>query len=91
MFTLDQSGYMIPSYDVFAHFETSDDYFITEENINLTHFKRHRLNMSQPVTGGMHQCTMVLMSNLDKPDWVSANCFEALIPSVACVIKEKNF
>ncbi len=79
-----------PTYDSVGLFNGTDKCYIKEENVNLTSFKKHWLNTTQPIIGPTHQCTMLLLSNLDKPQWLSVNCFEALIPSVACVIKEKG-
>ena len=86
----DQGTYLLPTYDYTGPKEQSDDCYIKEENVNLTSFKKHKSNISEPVIGPTHQCTMLLMSNLDKPEWVSVNCFEALTPSVAYTVKEKG-
>ena len=41
-----------------------------------------------PNISGMNQCTMLLLSNLVYPQWISVKCSEAVLPNVVCFTQD---
>ena len=61
--------------------------YTPEINKQLIQFKNETFNKLQPFVGTSHKCTLLLMSNLAQPHWVSVNCNEELLDTIACFTK----
>ncbi len=52
--------------------------------------KNKTRHLVQPAYNTRDHCTLLLVSNLAEPQWVTVNCFEKLIPNVVCSLLETN-
>ena len=61
----------------------------------LNKLKANTKKMLFPSISGVTQCTMIILSNLAYPQWISVKCSEAVLPNVICFrsdnLTRKNF
>ena len=57
---------------------------IVEKNMLFTKYKNKILNKPQPIVRLSQSCTLLLVSNLAKPQWLSVKCNKKLLPNIIC-------
>ena len=51
--------------------------------------KKFASHYIQPVTNNNIDCTLMMLENLAKPEWISVSCSEKILTDVVCVKENK--
>ena len=55
--------------------------------LDLRRVKREAMSNIYPDVSGTKRCTMMLLSNLAEPEWISVSCTDRILTDVLCVTK----
>ena len=64
-------------------------YWIANKCLNLTHIKRLAQMSIQSPSNPQRPCSLMLLSNLAEPEWISVQCSEKLLYFVLCTKKKE--